>query len=35
LVAGGSAVLVPIIQGLAKTAMKKLGKKFVKETTQD
>ena len=32
LVAGGSAVLVPIIQGLAKTAIKKLGKKFVKET---
>ena len=35
LVAGGSAVLVPIIQGLAKTAIKKLGKKFVKETNQD
>ena len=35
LVAGGSAVLVPIIQGLAKTAIKKLGKKFVKETTQE
>ena len=35
LVAGGSAVLVPIIQGLAKTAMKKLGKKFIKESNQD
>ena len=35
LVAGGSAVLVPIIQGLAKTAIKKLGKKFIKETNQD
>ena len=35
LVAGGSAVLVPIIQGIAKTAIKKLGKKFVKETNQD
>ena len=35
LVAGGSAVLVPIIQGLAKTSMKKLGKKFIKETNQD
>ena len=35
LVAGGSAVLVPIIQGLAKTAIKKLGKKFVKETNQE
>ena len=35
LVAGGYAVLVPIIQGLAKTAIKKLGKKFVKETNQD
>ena len=35
LVAGGSAVLVPIIQSLAKTAMKKLGKKFIKETNQE
>ena len=35
LVAGGSAVLVPIIQSLAKTAIKKLGKKFIKETNQE
>ena len=35
LVAGGSAVLVPIIQSLAKTSIKKLGKKFIKETNQE
>ena len=33
--AGGSAAIVPIIQGLAKSSMKKLGKKFIKETNQD
>ena len=35
ILAGSSAAIVPILQGLAKTSMKKLGKKFVKETTQD
>ena len=35
ILAGGSAAIVPILQGLAKTSMKKLGKKFVKKTTQD
>ena len=33
--AGGSAAIVPIIQGLAKSSMKKLGKRFIKETNQD
>ena len=31
LVAGGSAALVPIIQGIAKSAMKQLGKRFSKK----
>ena len=35
LFAGASATVVPLIQGLAKTAVKKLGKKFIKETNQE
>ena len=35
LVAGGSAVLVPIIQGIAKAGIKNLGKKIAKKTNQD
>jgi len=31
LVAGGSAALVPIIQGIAKSAMKQIGKRFSKK----
>ena len=31
LVAGGSAALVPVIQGIAKAGMKKLGKRFSKK----
>ena len=31
LVAGGSAALVPIIQGIAKAGIKKLGKRFSKK----
>ena len=31
LVAGGSAVLVPLIQGAAKAGIKKLGKRFAKK----
>ena len=33
--AGGSAAIVPIIQGLAKSSIKKLGKRITKETNQD
>ena len=33
--AGGSAAIVPIIQGIAKSSMKKLGKRITKETNQD
>ena len=35
LVAGGSAVLVPIIQGIVKAGIKNLGKKIAKKTNQD
>ena len=35
ILAGGSAAIVPIIQGLAKSSMKKLGKQMTKKTNQD